>query len=135
MKFRNVTLTLVLAAGAGALAARGLVKNKDLADKAKEEGTKIVDDAKKLGGIVKEAFNDAVQEIKDKANEFIESVEDIDIEDELKTADEIDEEILTPEARAEVEKELTEDNKEEAVAECEEAAENLENSLNEEGEA
>lgn len=135
MKFRNVTLTLVLAAGAGALAARGLVKNKDLADKAKEEGTKIVDDAKKLGGIVKEAVNEAVQEIKDKANKFIESVEDIDIEDELKTADEIDEEILTPEARAEVEKELTEDNKEEAVAECEEAAENLENSLNEEGEA
>ena len=35
MKVRNLAVAVLVGAGAGALAVRGLIKNKDLADKAK----------------------------------------------------------------------------------------------------
>lgn len=87
MKIRGVLVTAVVAVGAGALAMRSLVKNRDLAEKAKGEfnatlkstkefGKKVVEDASVLGGTIKEAVKESVDEIKTKVTQAYNEIKD-----------------------------------------------------------
>lgn len=74
MRTKNIVLTAVLAAGAGALATVGFIKNKELMKDAKEKGKKVYEDVKDLGVTVKSAVKVAADDVKDKANEIYNKV-------------------------------------------------------------
>lgn len=85
MKVRNLAVATLVAVGAGALAVRGLLKNQELAEKAKEDGKKVFNDAKEFGATVKTAATSTVEEIKEKASEVYTQAKE-----ELKMAEDMD---------------------------------------------
>lgn len=74
MKIKNLAVAGLVAVGAGALAVRGLVKDKELVGEAKENGKKVIDGVTEFGGTMKKAASSTIGELKDITVEKLEAL-------------------------------------------------------------
>lgn len=76
MKIKNLAVAGLVAVGAGALAVRGLVKDKELVEEAKENGKKVIDGVTEFGGTMKKAASSTIGELKDITVEKLEALKE-----------------------------------------------------------